>query len=47
MNKNLLFILMLFSTLLANAQQNEKEEKYRHRITVMIANSHIPNMDGI
>jgi hypothetical protein len=50
MKKYLLFIFMMFVTLVANAQENEmdkeKEEKYRHRITVMMANSHIPNMQS-
>src|SRR3954465_8373965 len=51
MKKHVLFIFMIFSTLAANAQESEKEkekeDKYRHRITVMMANSHIPNMESI
>jgi hypothetical protein len=51
MKKYLLFIFMMLSTIVANAQEEkndkEKEEKYRHRITFMMANSHIPNMEGV
>jgi hypothetical protein len=47
----LLLIFVMLSAIVANAQENEsdkeKEERYRHRITVMMANSHIPNMKGI
>jgi hypothetical protein len=42
---------MLLATLAGQAQEakttTEQEERYRHRVTVMMANSHIPNMDGV
>lgn len=46
-----LLIGMLLLTLAAQAQEEkpakEQEEKYRHMFTIMMANSHIPNMDGV
>ena len=51
MKKCLPILFMMLSTMVGNAQEKEqdkeKEEKYRHRITMMMANSHIPNMDGV
>lgn len=45
---HLLLFAMLFATFVASAQEektsHEEEERFRHRITVMMANSHIPNM---
>jgi hypothetical protein len=38
-----LLIGMLLLTLAAQAQ----EERHRHMFTIMMANSHIPNMDGV
>lgn len=47
----LLISLLLLVAMVAKAQEEkndaDKEEKYRHRFTVMMANSHIPNMDGV
>ena len=49
----LLLLSLVWITAVANAQiapgseGKEQEEKYRHRISIMMANSHIPNMDGI
>jgi hypothetical protein len=46
MKSYLPLILMMLATIVADAQEEkndkEKEEMYRHRITVMMANSHIP-----
>ena len=51
MKKYLPILFMMLSSIVVNAHGNEsdkeKKEEYRHRITVMIANSHIPNMDGV
>ena len=52
MKKYLLLILILCLNVVANAQSahdsegKEKEEKYRHRFTIMMANSHIPNIEN-
>ncbi|HNP24331.1 MAG TPA: hypothetical protein PKM63_19095 [Panacibacter sp.] len=41
-------VLIFFScTTVASAQKAEQEEFYRHRFSVMMANVHIPNMDGV
>ena len=51
MKNYLLLLFMMFSAIVADCQENEKdkekEDKYRHRITVMMANSHIPNTVSI
>ena len=51
MKNHLLLIGMLLATIAVSAQEEknekEQEERYRHRITVMMANSHIPNMDEV
>src|SRR5690349_18313998 len=51
MKNHLLIIYLLLVTMTASAQEeisnNEKEEWHRHRVTILMAFSHIPNMDGM